>query len=245
MDESRPGPPTRGVDRDDARLPEHRRAGRQRAAGRAPLDARRTPRRGWSSTASSTRRKSRPLDRLSATRQGPPARPRPRRPGRAPRGRRVAGGGRPAAASAIATVNELLRARPVVELAVADGALVARNRHVGDALEDALARLVDPLVESVAAGETGAAPDLRERRVPLGLRGYVADRSPALVQHGQLWQPGQGGPPSRPAARPAAASPSTLTGGPVATIRPGPAPTPPSAIHPTIGARSRRPCRGR
>jgi predicted RNA-binding Zn ribbon-like protein len=62
---------------------------------------------------------------------------------------------RPAAASAVATVNELLRARTVVELAFADGALVARNRHVGDALEDALARLVDPLVESVAAGETG------------------------------------------------------------------------------------------
>jgi predicted RNA-binding Zn ribbon-like protein len=61
---------------------------------------------------------------------------------------------RPAAMSAIASVNELLRARTVVELAMADGALVARNRHVGDALEDALARLVDPLVESVTSGET-------------------------------------------------------------------------------------------
>lgn len=61
---------------------------------------------------------------------------------------------RPAAASAVATVNELLRARTVVELAFADGALVARNRHVGEALEDALGRLVDPLVESMAAGDT-------------------------------------------------------------------------------------------
>ena len=61
---------------------------------------------------------------------------------------------RPAAAAAIGTVNELLRARPVVELAVADGALVTRNRRVGNPLEDALARLVEPLVESVAAGET-------------------------------------------------------------------------------------------
>lgn len=61
---------------------------------------------------------------------------------------------RPAARSAIAMVNELLRARTVVELALADGALVARNRHVGDALEDALARLMDPLVESVISGET-------------------------------------------------------------------------------------------
>jgi predicted RNA-binding Zn ribbon-like protein len=63
--------------------------------------------------------------------------------------------GRPTAASAVAAVNELLRARTVVELVVAGGALAARHRHLGDALEDALERLVDPLVESVAAGETG------------------------------------------------------------------------------------------
>ena len=62
---------------------------------------------------------------------------------------------RPAAASAIAAVNELLRARTVVELALADGVLVTRNRHVGDALEDGLARLADPLVESITTGETG------------------------------------------------------------------------------------------
>jgi predicted RNA-binding Zn ribbon-like protein len=62
---------------------------------------------------------------------------------------------RPAAAPAVAMVNQLLRARPLAELVLADGALVARNRHVGDALEDALARLVDPLVELLAASETG------------------------------------------------------------------------------------------
>lgn len=61
---------------------------------------------------------------------------------------------RPTAAPAVATVNELLRARPVVELVLTGGSLMARNRHVGDALEDALARLVDPLVESLATGET-------------------------------------------------------------------------------------------
>jgi predicted RNA-binding Zn ribbon-like protein len=63
--------------------------------------------------------------------------------------------GRPTAASAVAAVNELLCARTVVELVVAGGALAARHRHLGDALEDALARLVDPLVESVVSGETG------------------------------------------------------------------------------------------
>ena len=62
---------------------------------------------------------------------------------------------RPAAAPAVATVNELLGARTVVAFVIADGVLAARNRHVGDALEDALARLVDPLVDSVVAGDTG------------------------------------------------------------------------------------------
>jgi predicted RNA-binding Zn ribbon-like protein len=97
---------------------------------------------------------SRPLDRLSATRQGHLlAHIRAaRRALREIVESLVAG--RPAAAPAVATINELLLARPLAELAFADGALVARNRHVGDALEDALAALVDPLVESVAAGET-------------------------------------------------------------------------------------------
>jgi predicted RNA-binding Zn ribbon-like protein len=63
--------------------------------------------------------------------------------------------GRPAADSAVAAVNGLLWARTVVELAQADGTLVARHRHVGDALEGALARLAEPLVDSVASGETG------------------------------------------------------------------------------------------
>ena len=61
---------------------------------------------------------------------------------------------RPAAASAVAIINELLRAQSVVELVLTDGALAARHRHLGDPLEDALARLAVPLVESVAAGGT-------------------------------------------------------------------------------------------
>lgn len=62
---------------------------------------------------------------------------------------------RPTAEAAVGVVNDLLRARTVVELALTDGTLVARHRRVGDALEDALARLAVPLVETVAAGETG------------------------------------------------------------------------------------------
>jgi predicted RNA-binding Zn ribbon-like protein len=63
--------------------------------------------------------------------------------------------GRPAADSAVTAVNGLLRARTVVELAQSDGTLVARHRHVGDAVEGALARLAEPLVDSVASGDTG------------------------------------------------------------------------------------------
>jgi predicted RNA-binding Zn ribbon-like protein len=96
---------------------------------------------------------SRPLDRLSATRQAQRlAQIRTARTALREVVESLAAA-RPAAASAVATVNQLLRARPLVELVFADGALVARNRRVGDALEDALARLVDPLVESLAAGE--------------------------------------------------------------------------------------------
>jgi predicted RNA-binding Zn ribbon-like protein len=62
--------------------------------------------------------------------------------------------GRPATASAVATVNTLLRAQGVVELVLSDGALGARHRHLGDPLEAALAGLAGPLVDAVVAGET-------------------------------------------------------------------------------------------
>ncbi len=65
----------------------------------------------------------------------------------------VAGG--PASDSAIAAVNGLMRTRTLVELAQVDGSLVARHRHVGDALEGALARLAEPVVDAVASGDTG------------------------------------------------------------------------------------------
>ena len=97
----------------------------------------------------------RPFDRLSATRRGHLlAQIRTARAALREVVESLAAS-RPAAAPAVATVNQLLRARPLAELVLADGALVARNRHVGDALEDALARLVDPLVELLAASETG------------------------------------------------------------------------------------------
>ncbi len=62
--------------------------------------------------------------------------------------------GRPANASAVGTVNALLRAQSVVELVLTDGALATRRRHLGDPLEDALAGLAGPLVGAIAAGET-------------------------------------------------------------------------------------------
>ena len=59
---------------------------------------------------------------------------------------------RPAAEDALAEVNRAIRARERIELVRApDGASVGHS-HVGDALDDALARLADPLVNELAAG---------------------------------------------------------------------------------------------
>jgi predicted RNA-binding Zn ribbon-like protein len=141
------------VHRDDARIPEHRRARWRRATGRAPLNARRRER--------VARRTRPPLPGGSAA-----TRPREHHAAdhllahiRAARTalREVVESivaGLPAPASAVATVNALLRAHCVVELVLHDGILVARHRHLGDPLADALAGLAAPLVESVAAGET-------------------------------------------------------------------------------------------
>ena len=40
-------------------------------------------------------------------------------------------------------------------------------------------------------------PDVRQRHLPLDLLRRVAHGAPTLVRHEDLWQPGQGGPPSR------------------------------------------------
>ena len=60
--------------------------------------------------------------------------------------------GRAAAPGAIAEVNRALRAREVIELeATSDGVRVG-HRHVGDPIDDALARLADPIVHEISGG---------------------------------------------------------------------------------------------
>ena len=61
---------------------------------------------------------------------------------------------RPADTSALAEVNRAIGARERIELVGApDGASVGHS-HVGDPLDDALARLADPLVHEIGAGRS-------------------------------------------------------------------------------------------
>jgi predicted RNA-binding Zn ribbon-like protein len=55
-------------------------------------------------------------------------------------------------AHAIATVNQALHARQVIELVPSADGCSVDHRHVGDPVDDALARLVDPLVRELASG---------------------------------------------------------------------------------------------
>jgi predicted RNA-binding Zn ribbon-like protein len=59
---------------------------------------------------------------------------------------RVPGGG------SIETVNRALRARQVIELVAAPDGCSVDHRHVGDPVDDALARLAEPLVTELTAG---------------------------------------------------------------------------------------------
>ena len=62
--------------------------------------------------------------------------------------------GRPADPGALAEVNRTIAARERIELVAApDGASVGHS-HVGDPLDDALARLADPLVLEIGAGRS-------------------------------------------------------------------------------------------
>ena len=90
-------------------------------------------------------------------------------------------------------VNEILRQAPRVELVPGDGGIGVGHRHTqDDPTGEALARVVEPLVEAIAAGETGPLPDLRQRRLPLGVRGHVARRPAPLVRHDLVRQPREG-----------------------------------------------------
>lgn len=54
--------------------------------------------------------------------------------------------------SALNTVNRALHARQVIELVPAPDGVSVDHRHVGDPIDDALARLADPLVTELTAG---------------------------------------------------------------------------------------------
>jgi predicted RNA-binding Zn ribbon-like protein len=54
--------------------------------------------------------------------------------------------------SALDTINRALHARQVIELVPAPDGVMVDHRHVGDPIDDALARLSDPLVIELTAG---------------------------------------------------------------------------------------------
>lgn len=61
---------------------------------------------------------------------------------------------RPPQPGALDTVNRALHARQVIELVPSsDGCVAVDHRHVGDPIDDALARLCDPLVSELTGGD--------------------------------------------------------------------------------------------
>ncbi len=62
---------------------------------------------------------------------------------------------RPVAPQALVTVNDVLRARSVLELVPGEGCVTLGHRHLGDPLDDALAAVAEPLVALIASGDTG------------------------------------------------------------------------------------------
>jgi predicted RNA-binding Zn ribbon-like protein len=60
--------------------------------------------------------------------------------------------GRPADPAALAEVNRALQARERIELVAATDGVSVGHSHVGDPIDDALARLAEPLVGEIQAG---------------------------------------------------------------------------------------------
>ena len=61
---------------------------------------------------------------------------------------------RPPLPGSLDTVNRALHARQVIELVPSfDGCVAVDHRHVGDPIDDALARLCDPLVQELTSGD--------------------------------------------------------------------------------------------
>jgi predicted RNA-binding Zn ribbon-like protein len=61
---------------------------------------------------------------------------------------------RPADPAAIAEINRAIQARERIELVPEPGGCSVGHSHVGDPLDDALARLADPIVHAIQAGHT-------------------------------------------------------------------------------------------
>ncbi len=57
------------------------------------------------------------------------------------------------AADALGVVNEAIRARAVTELIAGPDGIGIGHRHVGEPIDDALARLADPLIDELASGD--------------------------------------------------------------------------------------------
>ena len=94
--------------------------------------------------------------------------------------------------AALETTNRALHARQVIELVPAPDGVSVDHRHVGDPIDDALARLADPLVDRADRGSPRADQDLRQRHLRVDLLRRLTDESPALVRHGDLREPRQG-----------------------------------------------------
>jgi predicted RNA-binding Zn ribbon-like protein len=59
---------------------------------------------------------------------------------------------RKASAGALAEVNRAIRAREIIELEPTDDGVRVGHRHVGDPIDDALARLAEPIVHEISGG---------------------------------------------------------------------------------------------
>jgi predicted RNA-binding Zn ribbon-like protein len=61
---------------------------------------------------------------------------------------------RRAAPGALTEVNRALRARETIQLEPSEDGVHVGHRHVGDPIDDALARLAEPIVREISAGRT-------------------------------------------------------------------------------------------
>ena len=114
--------------------------------------------------------------------------------------------GRPAEPDSLAEVNRAIAARERIELVRSPDGVSVGHSHVGDPLDDALARLADPLVHEIGAG--------RADRVRIcandTCRWVFYDESrggpPAMVRHGDRAATGRRPPATGHGPRPSTTS---------------------------------------